>query len=295
MAGCSAVRRRRTCNHQHPRWWGLHRCQPPALRLPRSPAARPGSRLPAAPAAPSPPTLSHPIRAGGAPHLGGSQAGQGLTWKQENLALMFCSVRCSRACRKRMPRAHSPKRVEAPTTVLIQRATLSAEIWRRTHRKHAWADKAAGQGEGWWRLPSRTSPCPSLCPGTHVSRVVVPVGGQDQPQKDSDRPAEGVLESPQHQQLKLSPDTVREISSTLRFPKPLPKDFSSTPAEAGGESPPQGQGITPALPHLLMVIRGRQGQQQQQGPVLTTMGTSFRVLSTASFPPKPSTMTSIRR
>lgn len=54
---------------------------------------------------------------------------------------------------------------------------------------------------------------------------------------------------------------------------------------------PRGRG----LPHLLMVIPGRQGQQQQQGPVLTTMGTSFRVLSTASFPPKPSTMTSIRR
>lgn len=29
--------------------------------------------------------------------------------------------------------------------------------------------------------------------------------------------------------------------------------------------------------------------------MLTTMGTSFRVLSTASFPPKPSTMTSIMR
>lgn len=57
----------------------------------------------------------------------------------------------------------------------------------------------------------------------------------------------------------------------------------------------QGQRFIPAPPHLLMVIRGRQGQQQQQGPVLTAMGTSFRVLSSASFPPKPSTMTSIIR
>lgn len=57
----------------------------------------------------------------------------------------------------------------------------------------------------------------------------------------------------------------------------------------------QEQRFIPAPPHLLMVIRGRQGQQQQQGPVLTTMGTSFRVLSSASFPPKPSIMTIISR
>ena len=30
MAGCSAVRMRRTCNHQHPKRWGPSCCQAPA-------------------------------------------------------------------------------------------------------------------------------------------------------------------------------------------------------------------------------------------------------------------------
>lgn len=50
------------------------------------------------------------------------------TWKQANLAPMFCSFKCSLACRKRMPSAHSPKTVETPRKVLIQRDTLCAEI-----------------------------------------------------------------------------------------------------------------------------------------------------------------------
>lgn len=48
-------------------------------------------------------------------------------------------------------------------------------------------------------------------------------------------------------------------------------------------------------PYLVIVMRGQQGQQQQQGPVLITMGVSLRALSRASFPPKPSTMISMRR
>lgn len=128
------------------------------------------------------PALSppHPVHAGGAPHLRDSEAEQGLTWKEKNLALMFCSLRCSRACRKRMPRAQSPKRVEAPARVLIQRATLSAEICRGH----------TGNTPGLTMLlcKARATPCPSPCPGSHISRVVVPISRQDQPQEDSKRP-----------------------------------------------------------------------------------------------------------
>lgn len=47
--------------------------------------------------------------------------------------------------------------------------------------------------------------------------------------------------------------------------------------------------------YLVSMSLGQQGQQQQQGPVWVIIGVSFSILSTASFPPKPSTMTSINR
>ena len=123
-------------------------------------------------------------------------------------------------------------------------------------------------------------PPPVLHRGTHISRVVVPISVQDQPQEDTGCSQEGILEGPQHQQLKLSPGAGR------RWLHPPAQDLFH-PGVLWSDSPP------PSLPHLLMVMRGRQGQQQQQGPVLTTMGTSFRVLSRASVPPKPSTITII--
>lgn len=55
------------------------------------------------------------------------------------------------------------------------------------------------------------------------------------------------------------------------------------------------QGL-PSLPsYLVSLILGQQRQQQQQGPVWIIIGVSFSVLTTASFPPKPCTMTSISR
>lgn len=49
------------------------------------------------------------------------------------------------------------------------------------------------------------------------------------------------------------------------------------------------------LSYLVSMSLGQQGQQQQQGPVWIIIGVSFSVLTTASFPPKPSTMTCISR
>lgn len=188
----------------------------------------------------------------------------GLTWKQVNLAWMFCSIRCVRACRNRMPRAHSPKRVEAPTTVLIQSATLSAEIWGE-----------AGNASGLPEPPPVTLPGPTL-------------------QHSHQRGCSS------RQQTAPAPETRRPSSRRRTGKSPASATAAcSWHGERGRWHPevsmPGVFSSAPALPHLLMVIRGRQGQQQQQGPVLSTMGTSFRVLSTASLPPKPSTMTSIRR
>jgi len=183
-----------------------------------------------------------------------------------------------------MPRAHSPKRVEAPTTVLIQRATLSAEIWGHTANKPGLA-KLLGKASAGGHSPSRTSPCPSPCPGTHVSRVVVPIGGQDQPQEDGDHPAEGILEGPQHQQLKLSPGTARETASTPRSPSPFP-GTSLPPQQKQGRKPSPGTGRYPVSPSLVHGDSGQAGAAAAAGPSVDHHGHILQGAEHCLLPPK---------
>lgn len=209
MAGCSAVRRRRTCDHQHPRWRGPCCCQAPAFHLPCSPTARRGSCSPAAPAPPSPPLDLIPF-VPEEPLTWGEPGRMGSHLEAGELGLDVLLGQVQPGLPKEDAQGPQPKegggtdhRVDPEGHALCRDLEGKSE---NAPGMTKLLDKARAGGGSL----SRTSPCPSPCPGTHVSRVVVPVGSQDQPQEDSDHLEEGILESPQHQQLKLSPGTARD-------------------------------------------------------------------------------------
>lgn len=247
MAGCSAVRRRRTCNHQHPRWWVSCCCQAPATHLPHCPTARRGSHLPAAPAPPSPapPSPPHLCRRSPSPREELGSTGAHLEAGELGLDVLLSQVQPGLSEED----AQGPQPKEGRDT--NQRVDPEGHALCRDlvggHRENTpGLIKLLGKVRVGGGSPSGMSSCPCPCPGTHVSRVVVPISEQDQPQEDSKHPAERVLESPQHHQLKLSPGTVRETSSTLRSPSPFP-GTSLLPQQKQGMKALLGGRATPGL------------------------------------------------
>lgn len=195
MAGCSAVRTRRTCKHNTP-----------GERTPSPPAAGPGSHPPAAPVpAHLQPALQ--IAPCAQAYLEAGELGLDVLLRQMQPGLPEED-------------AQSPEPEEGGGTddgVDPERHALRRDLGGAGNAAGLPEPLAARLGLR-WGSPSRTSPCPSPRRGTHISGVVVPVSRQHQPQEDGGRPQEGVLESPQHQQPQLAPGTGREVGGVPGSP-----------------------------------------------------------------------------